>query len=236
MRITLLAIMILISSITTAYSACEGETCIDVKADQESNEVVITVKKGKAAGEASTSPKPKPTPTIKRPWIPWLPKPVATSKAVALGPKPSPKPRVKRISGSQISDQVKSLIPRGAIITQPLDNILVNQSVNFLTNTPMHFTTVLVVRGTPITIHLTAEFLWEFADGNSYRTRLAGPPYRAMLIENTYKSSGVRRVQLTTTWSGFWRAGSLGAPIDGVIVQKARRDLEIRPARGIYRG
>ncbi|KRO54134.1 MAG: hypothetical protein ABR62_04340, partial [Actinobacteria bacterium BACL2 MAG-120820-bin50] len=185
MRITLLAIMILISSITTAYSACEGETCIDVKADQESNEVVITVKKGKAAGEASTSPKPKPTPTIKQPWIPWLPKPVSTSKAVALGPKPSPKPRVKRISGSQISDQVKSLIPRGAIITQPLDNILVNQSVNFLTNTPLHFTTVLVVLGTPITIHLTPEFLWEFGDGNSYRTRLAGAPYPAMLIENT---------------------------------------------------
>jgi hypothetical protein len=94
MRITLLAILILISSITTANSACEGETCIDVKADQESNEVVITVKKGKAGGEASTSPKPRPTPrpTIKRPWIPWLPKPVATSKAVALGPKPSPKP------------------------------------------------------------------------------------------------------------------------------------------------
>ena len=238
MRITLLAIFILISSITTANSACEGETCIDVKADQESNEVVITVKKGKAGGEASTSPKPKPTPTptIKRPWIPWLPKPVATRKAVALGPKPSPKPRVKRISGSQISDQVKSLIPRGEIITQPLENILVNQSVNFLTNTPLHFTTVLVVLGTPITIHLTPEFFWEFGDGNSYGTRLAGAPYPLMLIENTYKSSGQKKVELTTTWSGLWRAGSLSAPVDGVIVQKVRRDLEIRPARGIYRG
>ena len=236
MRITLLAIFILISSITTAYSACEGETCIDVKADQESNEVVITVKKGKAGGEASTSPKPRPTPTIKRPWIPWLPKPVATRKAVALGPKPSPKPRVKRISGSQISDQVKSLIPRGEIITQPLDNILVNQSVNFMTNTPMHFTTVLVVLGTPITIHLTPEFYWQFGDGNSHGTRLAGAPYPLMLIENTYKSSGQKRVELTTTWSGFWRAGSLGAPIDGAIVQKVNRQIDIRPAKGIYRG
>ena len=236
MRITLLAILILISSITTANSACEGETCIDVKADQESNEVVITVKKGKAGGEVSTSPKPRPTPTIKRPWIPWLPKPVATRKAVALGPKPSPKPRVKRISGSQISDQVKSLIPRGEIITQPLDNILVNQSVNFLTNTPLHFTTVLVVLGTRITIHLTPEFFWEFGDGNSYGTRLAGAPYPLMLIENTYKSSGQKKVELTTTWSGLWRAGSLSAPIDGAIVQKVIRELEIRPARGIYRG
>jgi len=131
---------------------------------------------------------------------------------------------------------VKSLIPRGEIITQPLENILVNQSVNFLTNTPLHFTTVLVVLGTPITIHLTPEFLWEFGDGNSYRTRLAGAPYPAMLIENTYKSSGQKKVELTTTWSGLWRAGSLSAPVDGVIVQKVRRDLEIRPARGIYRG
>ena len=196
MRITLLAIFILISSITTANSACEGETCIDVKADQDNNEVVITVKKGKAGKEASTSPKPRPTPrpTIKKPWIPWLPKPVATSKPAVLAPISSPKPRVKRISGSQISDQVKSLIPRGEIITQPLDNILVNQSVNFLTNTPLHFTTVLVVLGTPITIHLTPEFFWEFGDGNSYGTRLAGAPYPLMLIENTYKSSGQKKV------------------------------------------
>ncbi len=205
MRITLLAILIAISSITNANSACEGETCIDVKADQESNEVVITVKKGKAGRESSTSPKPKPTPKprVKQPWIPWLPKPVLTNKAVALGPKPSPKPRVKRISGSQISDQVKSLIPRGEIITQPLDNILVNQSVNFMTNTPMHFTTVLVVLGTPITIHLTPEFSWQFGDGNSYGTRLAGAPYPLMLIENTYKSSGQKRVELTLPGAVF---------------------------------
>ncbi|NCU83573.1 MAG: hypothetical protein EBX48_04540 [Actinobacteria bacterium] len=238
MRITLLAILIAISSITNANSACEGETCIDVKADQESNEVVITVKKGKAGRESSTSPKPKPTPKprVKQPWIPWLPKPVLTNKAVAQGPKPSPKPRVKRISGSQISDQVKSLIPRGEIITQPLDNILVNQSVNFMTNTPMHFTTVLVVLGTPITIHLTPEFSWQFGDGNSYGTRLAGAPYPLMLIENTYKSSGQKRVELTTTWSGFWRAGSLSAPIDGAIVQKVSRQIDVRLAKGVYRG
>ena len=238
MRITLLASLIAISSITNANSACEGETCIDVKADQESNEVVITVKKGKAGRESSTSPKPKPTPKprVKQPWIPWLPKPVLTNKAVALGPKPLPKPRVKRISGSQISDQVKSLIPRGEIITQPLDNILVNQSVNFMTNTPMHFTTVLVVLGTPITIHLTPEFSWQFGDGNSYGTRLAGAPYPLMLIENTYKSSGQKRVELTTTWSGFWRAGSLSAPIDGAIVQKVSRQIDVRLAKGVYRG
>lgn len=238
MRITLLAILIAISSITNANSACEGETCIDVKADQESNEVVITVKKGKAGRESSTSPKPKPTPKprVKQPWIPWLPKPVLTNKAVALGPKPLPKPRVKRISGSQISDQVKSLIPRGEIITQPLDNILVNQSVNFMTNTPMHFTTVLVVLGTPITIHLTPEFSWQFGDGNSYGTRLAGAPYPLMLIENTYRSSGQKRVELTTTWSGFWRAGSLSAPIDGAIVQKVSRQIDVRLAKGVYRG
>ena len=236
MRITLVAMLIIFSSMNAAYGACEGETCIDVKANQESNEVVITVKKGKAGSQVSTTSKPRPTSTTKRTWIPWLPKPPAASKPVALGPKPSPKPRVKRISGSQISDQVKSLIPRGAIITQPLDNILVNQSVNFLTNTPMHFTTVLVVLGTPITIHLTPEFLWEFGDGNSQSTRLAGAPYPLMLIENTYKSSGQKRVELTRTWSGFWRAGSIGAPIDGAIVQRVSRQIDVRPARGIYRG
>lgn len=236
MRKTLLTTVLLVAFLNPAHGACENETCIDVKADQDSNEVVITVKKGKVGHEERTSPKPRPTSTTKRTWIPWLPKPVTAVKPASQGPRPSPKPRVKRISGSQISDQVKSLIPRGVIITQPLDNILVNQSVNFLTNTPAHFTAVIVVLGTPITIHLTPEFSWDFGDGNDFATRLPGAPYPLMLIENTYKSSGQKRVELTTTWSGFWRAGALSAPIDGAIVQKVSRDLDIRPARGIYRG
>ena len=83
MRITLVAMLIIFSSMNAAYSACEGETCIDVKANQESNEVVITVKKGKAGIQVSTTPKPKLSSTIKRTWIPWLPKPPAASKPVA---------------------------------------------------------------------------------------------------------------------------------------------------------
>jgi hypothetical protein len=70
MRITLVAMSIIFSSMNAAYGACEGETCIDVKANQESNEVVITVKKGKAGREVSTAPKPRPTSTTKRTCIP----------------------------------------------------------------------------------------------------------------------------------------------------------------------
>jgi hypothetical protein len=58
MRITLVAMLIIFSSMNAALGACEGETCIDVKANQESNEVVITVKKGKAGSQVSTTPKP----------------------------------------------------------------------------------------------------------------------------------------------------------------------------------
>ena len=51
MRITLVAMLIIFSSMNPAYGACEGETCIDVRANQESNEVVITIKKGKAGSQ-----------------------------------------------------------------------------------------------------------------------------------------------------------------------------------------
>jgi len=48
MRVLLLTLALLLTSISTVHADCEGDTCIDVSADQESNQVVITVKKGKA--------------------------------------------------------------------------------------------------------------------------------------------------------------------------------------------
>ena len=233
MRVLLLTLALLLTSIPTLHADCEGDTCIDVSADQESNQVVITVKKGKAGTSSTSSPKPRARSTARKLFIPWLPKPVTTAK-----PRPRPsltvKPRVKKISGSQISDQVRSLLPSGLIITQPLDNPLVQEPVNFMTTVPSRFSTVIVVLGIPITIQLSAQYLWDFGDGNTLSTKMQGAPYPLSLIENTYKSSGVRKVTLTVTWSGFWSAGGMSAPIKGGITQTFSRGIEVRPARAIY--
>lgn len=234
MRTFALALVLVFIGTNAAVAQCEGDTCIDVTADQDSNQVVITVQKGKPGSSSTKKPRAVSTPRLKKPWIPWLPKPASTTK-----PRPRPavtaRPRVKTISGSQISDQVKSLLPRGGIITQPLGEALVQQPVNFMTNTPQIFTTVIVVLGVPITIHLTPVFEWEFGDGNKLTTKLPGAPYPLALIQNTYTSSGEKSVVLTTRWSGIWRAGALTAPINGAITQRVQRQIVVKPAGFTYR-
>lgn len=235
MRKLIILLLILFTPSPAVYANCEGDTCIDVTADESSNEVVITVKKGRPGSSTSTKPNSSTIPTLKKPWIPWLPKPksIATPRPVS-NPKPR-KPRIKTVAASQISNQVKRLLPTGSIITQPLANPLVQQPVNFMTNTPTQFNTVIVVLDVPITIHLTPTFKWDFGDGNSLTTKLPGAPYPLNLIQNTYRSVGEKRISLTTTWSGYWRAGTITAPIKGAIVQQNQQEILVRPAGTIYR-
>jgi len=212
---------------------CRGNTCIDVSADQEGKEVVITVKKGKVGSSITSSPRARATSTTRRPWIPWLPKPAVTRVSTPR-PRVTSKPRVRTISSSQISDQVRSLLPTGTIITQPLKDPLIHEPVNFMTTVPTNFSTVIVVLRIPITIHLTALYVWDFGDSNSLVTKFPGAPYPAMLNQHTYKSSGEKRVSLTVRWSGFWSAGVMSAPINGSITQRIEKELTIRPARTTF--
>ena len=233
MRILILVVVILLGTMSDAYAQCEGDTCIDVSADQGGNQIVITVKKGKEGISSTSAPKPRVTSTTRKLWIPWLPRPVVTTK-----PRPRPvvsrRPRVKRISSSQITDQVTRLLPSGRIITQPLGDALVREPVNFMSNTPSQFTTVIVVLTVPITIHLSPLFIWDFGDGNSHITRLQGAPYPLTMITNTYRSAGEKEVSLTIKWSGFWRAGAMSAPINGDITQRATKEITVRPAGTTY--
>jgi hypothetical protein len=238
MRILAISLIFIFSGSCFAFAQCEGDTCIDVSADQENNQVVITVRKGKPGGSVTTSPKPVPSPTSRKPWIPWLPKPVSTERPKPLAvtkPNPRASSRVRTISGSQLSNQVKKLLPTGTIITQPLGDALVQEPVNFMTTTPQQFTTVIIVLDVPITIHLTPVFTWEFGDGNSQMTKLPGAPYPLALIQNTYRDSGEKIVTLTTTWSGFWRAGALSGPINGAITQQLKKQIQVRPAAVYYK-
>lgn len=233
MRILILVMALLLGALSDAHAQCEGDTCIDISADHNGNQVVITVKKGREGSSKTSTPKPRATSTTRKLWIPWLPRPVVTTK-----PRPRPvasrKPRVRTISSSQITDQVTRLLPTGGIITQPLGDALVREPVNFMTNTPSQFTTVIVVLAVPITIHLTPLFIWDFGDGNTRVTRLQGAPYPLTMIENTYQSAGEKEVSLTIKWSGFWRAGAMSAPINGAITQRATKSITVRPARTTY--
>ena len=47
MRKMILAISLSLIAPQISFANCEGDTCIDVSADEKTNEVVVTVKKGK---------------------------------------------------------------------------------------------------------------------------------------------------------------------------------------------
>ena len=233
-RLVILVVAFLLFT-PTSEAECRENTCIDVSADEEGKEVVITVKKGKAGSSSTSSPRARATSTTRRPWIPWLPKPAVT-RAAAPRPKVTSKPRIRTISGSQISDQVRSLLPTGTIITQPLKDPLIHEPVNFMTTVPTHFSTVIVVLRIPITIHLTALYLWDFGDGNTLVTKFPGAPYPAMLNQHTYRSAGEKKASLTVRWSGFWSAGAMSAPINGSITQRLEKEITVRPARTTFVG
>jgi hypothetical protein len=226
------ALLLALVTSTTSQAECSGDTCIDVSTDQAGNQVVITVKKG-SPGSSSTSAARTRTSTVRKPWIPWLPKPVAT-RVSQPRPKVTSKPRVRTISGNQISDQVKSVLPTGSIITQPLHNILIHEPVNFMTTVPTQFSTVIVVLRIPITIHLTALYMWDFGDGHALITKLPGAPYPAMLNQHSYSTTGDHQVSLTVRWSGFWSAGTISAPINGTITQEISKEITVFPAKARF--
>lgn len=233
MKRTALLVIAFLFATPISEAECRGRTCIDVSADQEGKEVVITVKKGRAGSSSTSSPRARATSVARKPWIPWLPKPAVT-RVAAPRPRVTRKPRIRTISGSQISDQVRSLLPTGIIITQPQKDPLIHEPVNFMTTVPTNFSTVIVVLRIPITIHLTALYAWDFGDGNTLVTKFPGAPYPAMLNQHTYKSAGEKKVSLTVRWSGFWSAGAMRAPINGSITQRIEKEFTIRPARTTF--
>lgn len=223
---------------TVAYAQeCDSEKCISVTADDE-NHVVITVRKGEPGSSSTSSPSPKPIPskTNIETWIPWLPKPLVTKKpAVKRSYKPRPrKPKVKRISATELADQVKKMLPSGVILTQPTSAALLREPVNFMTTVPATFQTVIVVLEVPILITLKARYEWDFGDGEELTTTVPGAPYPAMLIKHRYLEPGEYEVALKVSWSGTWRAGALQGPINGTIKQSFNRDLKIYTADTIF--
>jgi hypothetical protein len=215
---------------------CDSEKCISVTADDE-NHVVITVKKGEPGSSSTKSPStwsttPIPSETSKRTWIPWLPKPVVVKKpAVKRSYKPRPrKPKVKRISATELADQVKKMLPSGVILTQPTSAALLREPVNFMTTVPATFQTVIIVLEVPILITLKARYEWDFGDGEELITLIPGAPYPATLIGHRYLEPGEFEVELKVSWSGTWRAGALQGPINGTINQSFSRNLKIYTA------
>ena len=233
-----------------AAEECEGDTCIDVATDRN-HEVVITVRKGSSGASTSeTSVKKQPTsaassplrvraPAKKKVWIPWLP--VASSPQPSRLPRPRPttsrqarpktSERVETISASEVMDQVRSLLPGGVIIHQPLSQLLVREPVYFRTSVPQRFKAMVVVLDIPIEIDLRASYLWSFGDGSTLTTSDPGGSYPLSTVRHRYLLADTYEALLRVQWNGTWRSGAMSAPIRGVITQIFTKKIEIQGAR-----
>lgn len=231
----LLILWLALSLITTSANAtCAKDICIDVIADPTSNQIVITATKKGSSGTTksglSTSPKPKRA-IVKKPWVPWLPKPVVAKKS------PSPKrtyvrkPKSKTVSSADLSDRIMKLLPIGSIKRQPGNPVLVQVPVNFWTTAPTTFRTIVMVLDIPVTVELHPLFTWSYGDGGVFITPLTGEPYPLTLITHTYHRTGNYQVRLIITWSGTWTVGGVIAPVaGGLIKQVVSEELEVIPA------
>ena len=251
-RRVFLSLLILLGVISLSFpltesfaKQCQGDTCIKVTTDDKS--VVITVQKGKPGAKSATeskpkvasTPKPKPKPSkpaTKAPpkkLIPKIaPKPTKTKapKKTASNKPKTTKPKTTKVKGTSLTDQVRKLLPGGAIQLQPITGILRGEPVNFMTSVPNRFQTTIVVLDVPIQLDLRANYLWDFGDGVFLPTMDRGAPYPIGLIRHSYRELGEKTVRLKVTWSGVWRAGTVSGPIQGVIRQFFQREFEVERA------
>lgn len=219
---------------TTAYATCTAEICIDVVADPTSNQIVITASKKGSTGGSSTgtnaSPRPKRT-TVKKVWIPWLPKPMVAKKSPAPKRTSARKPKTKTVNSADLSDRITKLLPTGSIYRQPFGPVLLQVPVNFWTNTPTSFRTIVMVLDVPVTVELHPLFTWSYGDGDLFITPLTGAPYPLTLITHTYHRANSYQVRLLISWSGTWTVGGVIAPISGgLIKQSVTAEIEVIPA------
>ena len=231
MLVLILVFALILIPTNASAEECDGATCIDVSAN-ENKEVVITVKKGSPGSSTTKKVYPRKSSaktTAKKTWIPWLPKPASTYRPK---PRASAKPKVKTetISAASVMEQVRSLLPQGAIIAQPAQGALVRELMYLRTTVPPKFATVIVVLDLPIQINLTAQYLWDFGDGGTLITSDPGAPYPLSTITHRYESANTYQISLTVRWQGTWRSGPLTAPIRGEVTQRFTLPVKVSHA------
>lgn len=236
---------------TALAEECANAECITVTADDESDEIVVSIQRDSTRKTRTRSVQP---PTVSgsfsaiadpaRTWIPYHPDLYAAwreaaRKAAATRAREASRARPVRsneVVTASLSDRVRQLIPFGSIQTQPSQAAVVGRPVYFWSPTPTSFNVVLRISGVPVRLELTPSFEWSYGNGTATTptttrtTALPGAPYPAPVNIFTYHDPGLKQLMLTTTWSGEFTVAGVKAPINGKITQESRKVLDVREA------
>jgi hypothetical protein len=248
LSIALVTSLVIAPAHSSQAEECDKESCISVTADDESDEIVVSIQKpGNGTVTSKASRKPAVSGSFsaiadpKRTWIPYHPDLYAAwreaARKAALTRARNRSTRVTntstRIVTASLSDRVSQLIPIGALQTQPSVGVVVGRPVYFWSTTPTSFDMTLRVAGVPVRLELTPSFEWRYGDDTPEEVRTTsspGAPYPIPANIFTYRNSGVKEVKLITTWSGEFTVAEVKSPINGVIRQSSSKSLDVRKA------
>lgn len=246
LSLALVTSLVIAPTHTSHAEECASDACISVAADDESDEIVVTIEKsGKSSvkrdertrstssGSFSAMSDPR------RTWIPYHPDLYAAwREAARKGAATRERNRRSQVTmtrtvSASLSDRVRQLIPIGSLQSQPSLGAIVGRPVYFWSTTPTSFDITIRVAGVPVRLELTPSFEWRYGDGLPEATRttsLPGAPYPVPLNTFTYQEAGVKDVRLITTWSGEFTVAGVKSPINGVIRQSSSKRLDVLPA------
>lgn len=248
LSIALVTSLVIAPTHSAQAEECGSESCISVTADDESDEIVVSIRKN---GSSARTKVKKPQPEVsgsfsaisdpKRTWIPYHPdlyaawREAANRAAVTRVRNRARKAidSTTQVVTASLSDRVSQLIPIGALHTQPSVGAVVGRPVYFWSTTPTSFDITLRVAGIPVRLELTPSFEWRYGDGTPEEVRttsLPGAPYPVPLNTFTYRDAGIKDVKLVTTWSGEFTISGVKSPINGVIRQTSSKELDVRIA------
>jgi hypothetical protein len=150
-------------------------------------------------------------------------------------PKPRTSSAPKKPAGKSLNDQIRQLLPTANIHLQPQNGALVHEPVIFWTDSPHNFKKSLYLLDVKIDLDLTVKFLWLWGDGTTLGTTSLGAPFPSFEITHTYAQAGIRRVSLSSNWSGRYRLdGGVWQQVPGVITTSKSTQIQIKQARTVF--
>ncbi|CAB4906511.1 unannotated protein [freshwater metagenome] len=137
--------------------------------------------------------------------------------------------------GVQLLSAFERSVPQGLITWQPTVGVLPQVPVLFDSGQPpalapsQHGLGAALVELSP-----WASWHWDFGDGGSLDTQIAGSRFPETQVAHTYRRGGRFRVTLTTVWTATYTVNGAGPyAVDGQITQEAQRWLVVGQGRAV---
>jgi len=137
--------------------------------------------------------------------------------------------------GAQLRSAFERSVPQGLITWQPSVGVLPQVPVLFDSSQPQALAPSQHGLGAASVVLIpSASWHWDFGDGGSLDTQIAGSRFPDTQVAHTYRHGGRFQVTLTTTWSATFTVNGAGPyVVDGQITQESQRWLVVGQGRAV---